>query len=156
MRSRISIKGCVHPSVGPSVTHELKPCKSDQNYYQYKQERILCRVSGLVLHVQRRVAWFAVVDNASSSVFRAILVKMNLNWIWIQKSINKDLLWPLIISNRRREHPETLFIQNTHVCTHARTLKHAWSYSRRERIHDDELYSNTNTQTHRHTHTHTN
>ena len=60
MRSRISIRGYVRPSVrpsvgrfvGPSVTHELKPCKSavfDQNYYQCKRERILCRVSGLVL-----------------------------------------------------------------------------------------------------------
>ena len=34
----------VRPSVGPSVTHELKPCKSavfDQNNYQYERERIL-------------------------------------------------------------------------------------------------------------------
>ena len=40
----------VCPSVRPSVTHELKPCKSavDQNFYQYERERILCRVSGLV------------------------------------------------------------------------------------------------------------
>ena len=47
MRSRIFIRGCVRPSVrrsvGPSVTHELKPCKNavfDQNYYQYARERV--------------------------------------------------------------------------------------------------------------------
>ena len=67
MRSRVSIRACVRPSVRrsicrsgflsirwsvhPLVTHELKPCKSavfDQNYYLYERERILCRVSGLV------------------------------------------------------------------------------------------------------------
>ena len=55
MRSRISIRGCVRPSVRPSVrwlvTHELKSCKSavfDQNYWQYEREHILCRVYGLV------------------------------------------------------------------------------------------------------------
>ena len=49
MRSRISIRGYVRPSVGPSsgrpsVTYELKPCKSavfDQNYYQYQRQRII-------------------------------------------------------------------------------------------------------------------
>ena len=44
MRSRISIRGCDRPSVRPSVTHELKPRESavfDQDYYQYKRERIL-------------------------------------------------------------------------------------------------------------------
>ena len=60
MRSRISIRGyvrpsiclSVRPSVGPSVTHELIPCKRavfNQKYYQYKRERIFGRVSGLVL-----------------------------------------------------------------------------------------------------------
>ena len=55
MRSRISIRAYVRPSVRPlvrpSVTHELKQCKQaifDQNYCQYKRERVLCRVSGLV------------------------------------------------------------------------------------------------------------
>ena len=59
MRSRISIRGCVRPSVRRSVrppvcwsvTHELKSCKSavfDQNYWQYERERILCRVYSLV------------------------------------------------------------------------------------------------------------
>ena len=59
MRSRISIRGCVRPSVrrsvGPSVLPSVtQPCKSvvfDQNYYQYQRERILRRVSGLVLHL---------------------------------------------------------------------------------------------------------
>ena len=39
-------------SVRPSITHELKSCKSavfDQNYWHYERERILCRVYGFVL-----------------------------------------------------------------------------------------------------------
>ena len=51
MRSRISIRGCVRPSVRRSVTHKLKPYKEavfDQNHYQYERGRILCRVYGLV------------------------------------------------------------------------------------------------------------
>ena len=54
----------VRLSVRPSVTHELKSCKSavfDQNYWQYERGRILCRVYGLVKSIdtkggQRRVA----------------------------------------------------------------------------------------------------
>ena len=72
MRSRISIKGYVRPSVRqsigrsicqlvhPSVTHELKPCKSavfDYNYYQYQRERILCRLSGLVVLTGEEEFW---------------------------------------------------------------------------------------------------
>ena len=63
MRSRISKRGYVRPSVHPSihplvrrsVTHKLKPCKSavfDQNYYQYDRERVLYRVSGHVLLIE--------------------------------------------------------------------------------------------------------
>ena len=60
MPSRISMRGYVRPSVHPfvrpsirlSLTHELKPCRSAvfyQDYYHYERERILRRVSGLVL-----------------------------------------------------------------------------------------------------------
>ena len=41
----------VRLSIRRSVTHELRSCKNavfDQNYWQYKRERILCRVYGLV------------------------------------------------------------------------------------------------------------
>ena len=51
MRSCISIRGCVCPS----VTRELKPCKTavfDQNYYQFEREGILCCVFGLVQTIQ--------------------------------------------------------------------------------------------------------
>ena len=75
MRSRISKRGCVRPSVFPSihrsagplvcpsiksvhrlVTHELKSCKSAafvKNNWQYKRGRILCRVYGLDLSKTR-------------------------------------------------------------------------------------------------------
>ena len=43
-----SVGSSVRLSVRPSVTHELISCKSAVFDHQYKRERILCRVSGLV------------------------------------------------------------------------------------------------------------
>ena len=73
MRSRISIRGYVRPSIRPSVTHELIQCKSavfDQNYYQYEREHILCRVSGLVVYGEwSRSSLLEVKVDVESQVF---------------------------------------------------------------------------------------
>ena len=78
-----SVGPSIHPLVRPSVTHELKPCKSavyDQNYYQYGQERILCRVSGLEralrlyhhLLPSHPIDWPQVVFSTASTIATSI------------------------------------------------------------------------------------
>ena len=85
MRSRISTRGYVRPSVGPSVTHELKPCKKavfDQKYFQYERERILCRVSGLVMILPRMRAVHVSLKNpiGSNQCQRFYVKKYSLNF----------------------------------------------------------------------------
>ena len=48
MRRRISLRGCVRPSVHPSIP----------SYFQTRTRRILCRVSGLVLFKSRSTFMF--------------------------------------------------------------------------------------------------
>ena len=54
MRSRISIRGYVRPLVRPSICQSVGPSVTQKFLtkllsHQYERERILCRVSGLVL-----------------------------------------------------------------------------------------------------------
>ena len=77
MHSRISTRGCVRPSVRPSVTHELKPCKSAvfyQNYYHFNRKCILCRLCGQI-------------DGASKKVDRPLVMSDTIKKYYISRSV---------------------------------------------------------------------
>ena len=64
MRSRIPIKGYVRPSVRPSVTHELKPCKIaifDQLLSVPAKTHLMAVYSALFVHRAVAVVYFLKV-----------------------------------------------------------------------------------------------
>ena len=127
-----SVRPSVHPSVCLSVTHELKSSKSaifDQNYYQYKRGRILCRVSGLVSSSQKRISSFfppllrALFPQTSSfgSIFPPLLlvlkqlrnVASNAEFHPLQIPLNPPSIPLLHKQWRRREEQTSLTIRRT-------------------------------------------
>ena len=77
MRSRISIRGCVRPSVGPSVRRSVRSTGTPSR-------RILCHVSGLVFYDFMIISTLYPLPQYANDIFYFIaLVFGNLFWIEI-------------------------------------------------------------------------